>query len=247
MNRFTVSAMALSTGLFAAACMDNAADKTTVTNSDGTKTTVAANRDGTTTTSTTARDGTTSTTAVAPVVNRDGTTATAANGTAYDVDGKAAVVPTKTEGDVAAMAMLTALNQGEVDQANAAIPKLAHKEAKYFATMMLRHHSEGITKLSGIAAEQHMTMTETSASRSMKTDNADLVGKLSTMTAGPAFDRAYMQAQVDGHTKALKMIDSDILPKIDNAALKTVVTDMRVQVADHLAKARDIVPTIPAT
>lgn len=236
MNRMTVSALAFSSSIFAAAaCMDTATEKTTVTNADGTKTTVAANRDGTTTTSTTTRDGTPT-----------------ANGTAYDVNtanGVAAAngIPTKTDGDVAAMAMLNALNQGEVDQANAAIPKLAHKEAKYFATMMLRHHSEGITKLSGIAAAQHMTLTETSASKSMKAESADLVGKMSTMTAGPAFDRIYMQAQIDGHTKALKMIDSEILPKISDASLKTVVTDMRVQVADHLAKAREIMPTMPST
>lgn len=200
MQRFTLSAIAISTGLFAAAaCMDNA---------------------------TTTREVTTT------PANRDSVTTKPAG---------------ELAGDEAALAMLTALNQGEVDQANAAIPKLAHQEAKYFATMMLRHHSEGITKLSGIAAERHMTMTDNGASRAMKKETADLVGKMSTMTAGPAFDRFYMQAQIDGHTKALEMLDSEIIPKLDDAALKALVHDMRAQVADHLAKAREILPSMPST
>ena len=153
----------------------------------------------------------------------------------------------RTTSDSNALAMITALNQGEVDQANAAMPKLAHDDAKNFADMMLKHHSEALAKVSTIVTEQKMTMLDNATSNAMKRESAELVGKMSTATAGPVFDRMYMQAQVDGHTKALRMIDNDILPNIDNMTLKTTVTDMRRQVQEHLTKAQSILGTMPAT
>lgn len=153
----------------------------------------------------------------------------------------------RTTSDSNALAMITAINQGEIDQANAAIPKLAHDDAKAFADMMLKHHSEALAKLSTIATEQKMTMMDNGASTAMKRDSAELVGKMGTATAGPVFDRMYMQAQVDGHTKALRMIDNDVLPNIDNMTLKNTVTEMRRQVQEHLAKAQSVLGTMPAT
>ncbi len=153
----------------------------------------------------------------------------------------------RTTSDSNALAMITALNQGEVDQANAAMPKLAHDDAKNFADMMLKHHSEALAKVSTIITEQKMTMLDNATSNAMKRESAELVGKMSTATAGPVFDRMYMQAQIDGHVKALRMIDNDILPNIDNMTLKNTVSDMRRQVQEHLAKAQGILGTMPAT
>jgi putative membrane protein len=162
--------------------------------------------------------------------------------------------PTTTAGAVSAkggndqaITTLTALNQGEVDQANAALPKLANDEAKKFADMMAKHHSEAIAKLSTIANDEHIVMTDNMTSRDLKTQSAQLVGKMSTMTAGPDFDRMYMQAQVDGHQKALRIIDNDVMPNIDNASLKSAVTDMRATVMQHLSTAQTTLQGMPSS
>lgn len=159
----------------------------------------------------------------------------------------ATTATTVRNGDAQALAMLTAINQGEIDQANAAKPKLANDEAKTFADMMLKEHSEALANLSTVANEQKLGVIDNATSRELKSESAQLVGKIGSGTAGPALDRMYMQAQVDGHTKALKLLDNDILPSIDNMQLKTTVTELRAHVQEHLSKAQATLQGMPAS
>lgn len=245
MLRQVASALALTAGLTAAACHD--ATTTTTPRDDRPSATTAGN-------------GTGVAPATAPIVRdplapRDMTgtrDATAMNDGTGKVttaaDGSA--VPTnaaKASADDQVLATLTALNQGEVDQANAALPKLANAEAKYFANMMLRHHSEGVAKLSAIANEEKLSVTDNATARSLRAQSTDLVGKTSSMTAGPVLDRMYMQAQVDGHTKALRLIDGEILPNIKNDKLKAAAMEMRTRVQYHLSTAQTTLNGMPAS
>jgi putative membrane protein len=150
-----------------------------------------------------------------------------------------------TDGNV--LATITAINQGEVDIGNAAMAKLGNKDAKDFCDMMVKDHGEGVKKLSTIATEQQLTPMDNETTTAMRMEGATLVTKMSADPAGPAYDKAYMQAMVDGHQKALNAIDQKLLPNATNPALKDTITAMRGKVQEHLSRAQSVLQGLPSS
>ena len=71
------------------------------------------------------------------------------------------------------------------------------------------------------------------------------IALLNTLS-GTAFDRTYMQEQVNDHQKVLQMIDAILLPSAAATPQMTLLLQqMRATVAQHLVTAQSILTQIP--
>jgi predicted outer membrane protein len=57
-------------------------------------------------------------------------------------------------------ALMFAANQGEIDQANAALRKLSSQDARDFAQMMIRDHTDALTNVRNIMSTNHIIQHE---------------------------------------------------------------------------------------
>lgn len=174
------------------------------------------------------------------------TTTTTADGTAVKTTATGTEAqPAAVVGDDHILATIIAINKSEVDQANAAADKLTGSGAKEFASDMAKHHAEAVEKLTKLGADQHIVASEGTLTSALKDDSAAVVAKLKADASGPLYDRTYMQSQVDGHAKALKLLDEKLIPAVKNPELKSTLTSMHEDVARHLSRAQDVLAKLP--
>jgi putative membrane protein len=101
----------------------------------------------------------------------------------------------RASGDSAFAMKAAQANMAEVELGKLAQQKAMSDEVKQFAQRMVDDHSKSLAELKSIATKKNVTLpTEIDA------EHKNLSEKLSKMS-GAAFDRAYIQAMVDGHRK----------------------------------------------
>ncbi len=137
------------------------------------------------------------------------------------------------------VAVALAANNGEVQMAEMAKKKATNPEVKQFAAMMHTHHSQGVQKAKALENKSKLSQEDNDLSQKLKGDVSTTLSDLRDKD-GREFDKAYMESQVKAHKEVLQAIDDRLVPNAQNAELKTLLTEMRRQVADHLAKAQDI-------
>jgi putative membrane protein len=131
-------------------------------------------------------------------------------------------------------------NNGEVAQANAALPKLTKPEAKEFATMMVEMHSAAEKRQAALAQEKGITPQPNATSAKLTEESNAIVQQLGAADADE-IDRLYMQKQVDVHQKVLDTIDNVLIPSATDPALKQELQTSRGEVAMHLERAKETV------
>jgi putative membrane protein len=136
-------------------------------------------------------------------------------------------------GDTAFAMKAAHANMAEIELGKLAQQKAMRDEVKQFAQRMVSDHSKKLDELKGLAASKNITLpTEIDA------EHKQLSDRLSTMN-GAAFDRAYMQAMVDGHRKVAadfrKESQSGSDPDLKSWAAKTLPG-----VEDHLKHAERV-------
>jgi putative membrane protein len=91
----------------------------------------------------------------------------------------------------------------EVALAKLALSKTTNPQIKDFATMMVTDHTKANEELAGIAKTKNITLpSAVSAEHQKKMD--DLSQK-----SGADFDKAYVDAMVDGHKKTLSLMQDE--------------------------------------
>jgi putative membrane protein len=149
--------------------------------------------------------------------------------------------------DAQILGITHAINQGEIDQANAASGKLQDNDAQAFATKMLTEHSATLAQQTALEQSQNITRAESNVSAQLESQSTQVVAQLQQGTAGAAYDRMYIQAQVDGHQNALDLITNQLLPDAGNGAVHDYLSDLRGHVQDHLSDAQSILNDLPAS
>jgi putative membrane protein len=140
-------------------------------------------------------------------------------------------------------AIMFAANQGEVDQANAALPKLSSSDVRDFAQMMIRDHSDALTNLRNITSVNHIIQHEGAFDAiQLRNESKQLVTNYNT-SAG-SIDRSYMADQVRVHEKVLNMLDTMLIPS-SRGDLLNLLQAQRAAVAAHLDRARTILTNLP--
>ena len=145
-----------------------------------------------------------------------------------------AMQATKASGDTTALAVLATVNKDEIAAAKLALTKGMGKGAEEYAHMMVHEHEANLAetkKLKPSGTPNH------AAADQVKKDDEATMAKLKPLE-GEAFERAYIDAMVAGHTKVLGKLDNELLPSASDAQVKAHLQKTREAVSKHLDAAK---------
>jgi putative membrane protein len=126
-------------------------------------------------------------------------------------------------------------NQSEVELGTLALSKGSDSLVKAFAQAMVNEHADAQAQLEDIVKDQNTNVGITDTLDAEQVATSMLLQGLS----GAAFDSAYMDSQIKGHTKTLGIFDAE-LASGQNAQLKGYATDKRPNIQKHLMLADSI-------
>lgn len=154
-------------------------------------------------------------------------------------DSQHTMMPYQKLNDGQVLKVLSTANNGEIMQAQAALPKLQSAQARNYAQMMINEHSMNEKKGQGLANRLGLMPQASNTSNALQKDSDSIVNNLTQSTT--AVDRDYMMSQVKVHTKVLKTIDDQLLPSAASPELKSMLVETRGAVAMHLQTAQQLV------
>lgn len=144
--------------------------------------------------------------------------------------------------DAEIMAFSIAVDMNEILAAAQAQQKKIRPDVMAYAKMLQTDHSMATDETMKLGLKLKVTPTDTPAVDKLKVKGAGELAMLVPLD-GPAFEKAYLDAMVKGHTEVLAMIDTELLPNADNAELKAALTKKRASVSSHLEKAKSLQTT----
>jgi putative membrane protein len=129
---------------------------------------------------------------------------------------------------------LAIANIGEIELAKLAPERSTDSEVKKFAQLMIDDHTKSLNSLKAIAAEYSVAVPSELEGR-----HARLRERIAKWH-GNEFERAYMDAAVDGHEDTLQMLE----PRVDEANLAAYKTEIAHRIAGRRAVEQGVVVAI---
>ena len=145
------------------------------------------------------------------------------------------VPPTGTEArpsDAQIAAITTAANQGEIQQGQLALERAQNAEVRAFAQMMVQQHTNAQRESDQMSLRLRVTPIPSATSSMLMRDGEQILRDLQARS-GPAFDRAYVAAQIREHRDLLRMLDTKLIPSAQNPELRNQLVQLRSAVAMH--------------
>jgi putative membrane protein len=147
--------------------------------------------------------------------------------------------PIEKLSDEQVAAVMDAANESEIAQAKIAQKNAKNAKVKKFAAMMITDHTQAKQKQKKLLTKANVTPSDNMLSTQLKTESEQKVEDLKALK-GADFDRAYMDAQVDAHRKVLEALDGQLIPSVQDAEYKAMLSEVRGKVASHLEQAKEI-------
>jgi putative membrane protein len=136
-------------------------------------------------------------------------------------------------------AIVVTANQVDVDAGQLAKGKTHDKEVKAFAQQMITDHT-AVNQQAGALVKKLGVKPESNAtSESLKKGGTENMAALKKLK-GKAFDKAYVDHEVDYHQQVLDAIDKVLIPSAKNAELKGLIEKVRPAIAAHLDHAKHL-------
>ncbi|HEX2877361.1 MAG TPA: DUF4142 domain-containing protein [Polyangiaceae bacterium] len=167
------------------------------------------------------------------------TTSAAAPAAPVDTAGNPATSPSAVEAlSEAQMARVSELvNNGEVAQAKLAQRKAKNPAVKAFADKMVKHHEQALREQAKLVKKLNVTVADSSTAANLKADGDKTLQALGESDAA-GFDALYVKSQVEGHQKALNLLDTQLIPSAKTPEVVDALRKGRAVVEHHLSEAR---------
>jgi predicted outer membrane protein len=136
-----------------------------------------------------------------------------------------------------AAAVVRAVNQGEIDEANAVLGRLRSEPAKNLARMMNDEHSAALRELDRIVSSSGIALKENEKVRSLQKDAQDNLRDLKE-TDAKDLDMKYVTLQIEQHEEVLEMLDDKLIAETNDPSLSQFLRDQRGKIASHLERAK---------
>jgi putative membrane protein len=161
-----------------------------------------------------------------------------------------AVKPTGTQPDAAKpdalndeqiAAITDSANSAEVEQGKIARLKSKDRDVQRFSAKMIAAHEEA-------KKNQDKLDLKTAESALGNTFGTEAASTMNTLKGaeGTAFDKTYIDAQVDEHQKLLDALNDKLIPNVKNPDLKAYLNQILPHVAQHLKEAETIQKALAA-
>ncbi|HET7435541.1 MAG TPA: DUF4142 domain-containing protein [Thermoanaerobaculia bacterium] len=134
--------------------------------------------------------------------------------------------------------IVTTANEGEIAQGQAASSRATSGDVRAFAQMMVSDHTSALNTARDTFSRNNITPGDNDTTQTLRANSQRTITNLATYK-GAAFDRAYMQSQVDLHQWLLNSLDTALIPSARGEVL-TLLQTQRAAVATHLDRARQI-------
>jgi putative membrane protein len=145
--------------------------------------------------------------------------------------------------DAEALALLTAIDDHEVQAGQAAEKRKVRDAVRDYARMMQTEHGKHLEDTRGVARTAGLTLTETDKVKAQREQGAQKLRELEALP-DETFERGYIDAMVEGHEEALRKID-DLLSTARKSEVVSHLRATREKVAMHLESARKLAETPP--
>jgi len=134
--------------------------------------------------------------------------------------------------------ILTTVDSGEIEQAQLALDKATDPEVRAFATHMVEQHTASKQAAAQLTS-QTLRPAQSPKSKELQAAGAQTLERLNSADASN-FDVTYIAAQVQQHADVLKLIEDQLLPAVNEPALRDFLGNARGMVQQHLDRARQI-------
>jgi len=142
------------------------------------------------------------------------------------------------DGNIAAI--LSASNREEIQPSQIAVERADDDAVKEYARRMIADHTRLEDEMTALLQQHNITLEHNAMSNQVQSETQQIIRRLENMN-GSEFDRAYMEAMVNSHQKALDAINSQLLPSAQNPQLKSAIQQKVLPVVQsHLDEARKI-------
>jgi putative membrane protein len=136
-------------------------------------------------------------------------------------------------------------NVSEIREGRLAREKASDQSVRDYASMMVSDHEAAQAKAEGELFKAEIESADSPLSRQLDAESGATADSLRNLT-GRAFDRAYIQREIQLHARLLEVIDKELAPKAKKKVVKDVLKEMRTAVQHHLDRARQVAAGIPA-
>jgi putative membrane protein len=141
--------------------------------------------------------------------------------------------------DAQIAAIVVTANQVDVDAGKVALARSSSPAVKTFAELMVTDHT-GVNKAAvELVTKLRVTPQHNATSQSLKAGGEKHLARLNTLT-GAAFDRAYIDQEVDYHQQVIDALDKVLIPGATNAELKSLLVKVRPAFVAHLEHAKQL-------
>lgn len=178
-----------------------------------------------------------------PVAQTPSTDATGAGTTASDTHTSAdtpPAAPTPPPAPGVSLALVAAIDEHEIAAAEQARRKKVTGAVLEYADLLHREHEENLAQLrvltQGTGAVELQSTAEVHALQTKAAEElASLDGK-----SGADYRTAYVEAMVNGHTDALALLETRLIPAAQDERLRNFLVNTRDHVAMHLDRAKEL-------
>lgn len=141
--------------------------------------------------------------------------------------------------DAQIAAIVVTANQVDVDAGKLAAGKTQSATVKAFAQQMVTDHS-GVNKMAvDLVTRLKVKPQDNPTAQSLQKGGDDNLARLRPLD-GAAFDKAYVDHEVDYHVAVLDALDQVLIPHAGNAELKALLLKVRPAIDAHLQHARHL-------
>lgn len=141
--------------------------------------------------------------------------------------------------DAQIAAIVVTANQVDVDAGKLAADRTQSATIKAFAQQMVTDHS-GVNKMAvDLVTRLKVKPQDNPTAQSLQKGGDDNLAKLRSL-GGTAFDKAYVDHEVDYHVAVLNALDQVLIPHAGNAELKALLLKVRPAIDAHLQHARHL-------
>jgi putative membrane protein len=145
--------------------------------------------------------------------------------------------------DPTIVAIFDAANTWDIETGGLAAKRAKSKEVREFGQMLVRDHKAVRQQGRDLAKKLHVTPTPPK-NFGMAKDHAEAMAKLSKLH-GAAFDKAFLAHEVAFHKAVLDAVTTTLLPALQNAEVKDMVTKVGPAFQAHMIKAQSLLDSYP--
>ncbi|HEY3500498.1 MAG TPA: DUF4142 domain-containing protein [Polyangiaceae bacterium] len=133
--------------------------------------------------------------------------------------------------------MSEAIDSVEIEQAKLAIFRAEDGRVKRFASGLIAHHARARDERAALETRLSLQPAESRAATRFRVEAAADQKELGA-ASGSAFDKLFLETQVDTHERALATYDEKLVAHAGHPDLKLYLQRMRPRLAAHLEQAR---------